>query len=175
MTLFFRLFLITIQGFFKKRSSLNEVSSLFFKVYYFDIDLNGHLTNSKYLSFMDLGRFRLIQQYGLLKHFILNKMFPVLQSVEMSFIKEIKPGEIIELKTKLIGFDEKYIYIEQLFYVKNELRCSARIRGVFLSSKGIVSPNDVFLLLKDQIVPKLPESINLWKIYLQAKKNENQL
>ena len=74
MTLFFRLFLITIQGFFKKRCSLNEVSSLFFKVYYFDIDLNGHLTNSKYLSFMDLGRLRLIQDYGLLKHFFINKM-----------------------------------------------------------------------------------------------------
>jgi len=155
------------------RILLHEQAHLWFHIYRFDCDLNGHLTNSKYLAFMDLGRVSLIQQIGLLKIFYQRRSFPVLQSIDMTFIKEIRPGSRLLLKTKLLGLDEKYIYLEQRFLVNDRLHAIARVRGVFIGAKGKLSNDELLLLIKDKgEIPILPASIDVWKTYLADKKNE---
>jgi acyl-CoA thioesterase FadM len=151
--------------------SLTGFAQLWFRVYRFDCDLNGHLTNSKYLAFMDLGRVSFIQQSGLLKAFYQRRWFPVLQSVDLTFIKEIRPYSKILLTTELLGCDEKYIYLQQKFLVNNQLCCVGRIRGVFVGPKGKVAMNDLLAVLPNQI-PASPPSLESWKNYLVDKKNE---
>jgi len=155
------------------RILVHEQAHLWFYIYPFDCDLNGHLTNSKYLAFMDLGRVSFIQQVGLLNTLYQRRCFPVLQSIDMTFIKEIRPGSRLLLKTKLLGLDEKYIYLEQNFLVNDQLHAIARVRGVFIGPKGKLANDELLSLMQDKgNLPILPNSINVWKTYLADKKNE---
>lgn len=171
MNLYFRLLLSLFYSSRIPKISLTQSAHLWFKAYPFDCDLNGHLTNSKYLAFMDLGRVSLIQQLGFFTIFYKKKWFPVLQSLEISFIKEIKPYAKIYLTTKFLGFDDKYLYIDQKFWVNNVLCATARIRGVFVSPAGVVPKSELISIFAEKIT-ELPNSISLWKNYLLEKRHE---
>ena len=56
MNLYFRIILVLIKSFFAKKISPLTSSTLSFRALPFDCDINLHLTNARYLSFMDLGR-----------------------------------------------------------------------------------------------------------------------
>ena len=62
MNLYFRFWLILWQSLRAKAQNLLAPSQLRFTVFPTDCDLNLHLTNSRYLSFMDLGRTHLLGQ-----------------------------------------------------------------------------------------------------------------
>jgi acyl-CoA thioesterase FadM len=171
MNLFFRLLLSLFYSSRQPKIALTGIAHLPFRIYRFDCDLNGHLTNSKYLSFMDLGRVSFLQQIGLFNYFYKKSWFPVLQSVDLTFIKQILPGYRVMLTTQLLGIDEKYLYLEQKFLVNGELKAIGRVRGVFVGREGTIPMHEIKTILPGEL-PILPPSLDVWKTYLIDKKNE---
>ena len=67
MNLYLRLILVLFGLIGLPRRGLLEESRISFRVLPNDCDINGHLNNGRYLSFMDLGRLHLVAQIGLLR------------------------------------------------------------------------------------------------------------
>ena len=146
------------------------------KVRLFDLDLNAHLTNSRYLAFMYLGRLDLIRTLGLLKPMFKKGWMPVLSTVNCSFIKEIPRRSLVELKTSIVGFNDKYWFIRQQFFVGDKLYAQALCRGLFTCKKKKVSPQEVIEYYQnngqeEHVKSSVPNYIPSWEIFLKEFKD----
>ena len=146
MNLIFRLFWLFITASKRKRIGLIDESELTLRVLPTDLDINLHLTNARYLSMMDLGRTELIIQTGVLKKVLAKRWLPVVAVANLKFYKQINPFQRFKLITKIIGWDEKWIYIEQRFEVNENLAAVGVIKGLFRSKSGSVPTEEILRL-----------------------------
>lgn len=147
MNLFIRLLRVVLHAFFRPRISFQETSVLHFRVWPHDIDLNLHLTNSRYLSVMDLGRTDFLIRSGLSTYFLRHRWQAILGSASLRFRKSLKPFQAYQLKTRFIGLDEKWAYIEQRFESKGELVAYGLVRGIFVRKQGSIPIKEVLKTL----------------------------
>lgn len=123
----------------------------------FDIDYNLHLNNSKFLSFMDLGRMDMAAKCGILKSIFKNKMQIVAAGVNIMYRKPIPPLAIFKLHTKVLCWDDKWLYMEQDFEHNKKIAARAIIR-VGITKKGLLKPQFVFNKLgKQSLSPEIPK------------------
>ncbi|ATC95420.1 hypothetical protein PTUN_a3027 [Pseudoalteromonas tunicata] len=176
MNLYFRLLLL----FFRiKRNKiyqplLDEVS-ISFTALPTDCDINFHLTNSRYLALMDIARTWMTERFGLLSKMLKRRWFPIVNATAITYIRDIKPWQKFEIKTRLVGWDHKYFYIEQRFESERGLHAIAYVRGVFKKRSGIVSIEEMLEVADfDGVAPILPAEIIHWKEMLEQKKMNNK-
>lgn len=142
-----------------------------FRVWLHDIDINLHLTNSRYLSFMDLGRTWLYAETGFMPLFLTHKWAAIVNAAEITFIREFSPFTKFTLETKLVGWDEKYLYFEQRFMQNGRVHAIGQIRGLFANKGKVVPSQDVLSTANISIEqPILPETTQAWKHLLDTKK-----
>ena len=154
-----------------QRRGLFEESRVRFWVWPNDCDLNLHMNNGRYLSFMDLGRVHLTAQSGLLREALRRRWMPVLAAAEITFIRSLKPFQRFDLVTRLLTWDEKYIYLEQGFECDGQLCAQAYVKGVFLH-KGARVPNVEVLqaIGYTDTPPPMSAELRLWTELGVAKK-----
>jgi acyl-CoA thioesterase FadM len=142
MNLYFRLILVLISGFLSKtRTSILDVHAVWFRVLPNDLDTNLHMNNGRYLTVMDLGRVDALIRCGLIKKIISEKWMPVIAGVSMIYRRSLAPFEKYRLETHLIGWDEKWIYMEQVFIRNNgDVAVRGYVKATFLK-KGIRVPS----------------------------------
>lgn len=153
MNLYFRLFLLLLKlPFLKKVKSPLDETTMTVHVWPNDLDYNFHMNNGRYLTIMDLGRTHYLAKSGLMKAVLKRKWLPILGSAKIHFIRPLNCFNKIHLKTRLAYWDEKWIYMEQHFYHKNQLMATAIIKALFVCKGQKISPDE---LLK--IVPNPPQ------------------
>ena len=163
MNLFFRLFILLLRLPFKKRLSVTDVSVLRFKVLPNDLDIYGHMNNGRYLTLMDLGRMDWIGRTGLGKAARENRWSPLVASSKIRYRKSLTLWRPFTLHTRVIGWDKKWFYIEQVFRRGERLMASAVVQGLFRGPKGNVPPEEVLAAIHQQgRSPELPSSVRLW-------------
>lgn len=146
-----------------------------FKVMPSDCDINLHLTNSRYLAFMDLARTWMTERVGLFSKIYKRRWFPIVNATAITYIRDIKPFETFTVTTQLVGWDHKYFYIVQKFHSERSLHAIAYVRGVFRRKKGVVSVEELLEAAEfDGVAPILPKEIIHWKAMLEEKKASNQ-
>lgn len=176
MNLYFRLFYILLFKVKKLsyRIGLLDEGSISFRALPSDCDINFHLNNSRYLAMMDLARTWLMAEMGLLHLFIKDKWMPIMNACSITYIREIKPFQKFDIKTKMIGWDEKYYYIEQRFESENILHAVAYVRGVFIHKGRRIENDELLKVAKfEGAAPELPEPVIHWKMLLDAKKKHH--
>ena len=175
MNLYFRLFWLLFWR-LKKAKSIGflDVSYMDCRVWPFDCDINMHLTNARYPALMDLGRTYMLAEMGQLKPLLKLKWLPVVNASEFTFIKDIKPLQSFHLDTRVLGWDEKYFYIEQRFVSDRGLHAIANVRGLFVCKGRKISSQELVAQVGfDGAAPQLPAAVEEWKLMLQRKKEEN--
>nr|WP_239480590.1 thioesterase family protein [Parashewanella hymeniacidonis] len=151
-----------------------ETSKITFRVMPSDCDINFHLTNSRYAAFMDLARTYMLAEMRLLKKFIKLKWMPIVNATEFTYIRDIKPLEKFWIESKIVGWDEKYFYIEQRFLTARGLHCIVHIRGVFINKRHQVPIEEVVKAAGyENDKPELPPEVVKWKAFLKLKKERN--
>ncbi len=157
-----------------QRRGLFEESRIAFRVWPADCDLNLHMNNGRYLTFMDLGRVHLTAQSGLLREAWRQRWMPVLAGAEVTFIRSLQPFARFELVTRLLTWDEKYIYLEQGFESDGRLCAQAYVKGVFLH-KGARVPNAEILraIGYDDVPPPMSEALRQWVALAASKRADN--
>lgn len=154
------------------RRGLFEPSRVPFRVLPNDCDLNLHLNNGRYLSFMDLGRLHLTVQAGLMPHARRNRWLPVLAAAEITFIRSLAPFERFELVTRLITWDEKYVYLEQTFESNGKLCAHAFVKALFLFRGGRVPNAEIVGAIGyDGAPPPMPDALKHWADLTAAKRD----
>lgn len=163
MNLVLRLIRVIILAFFRSPLGFFDTSKLTFRVWPLDLDMNLHMTNSRYLSLMDLGRTDWLIRSGLAKKIYKLKWSPVLGSATIRWRKSLNPFDRITLETKILGWDDKWVYIEQRVSTKDIVHSIAIVKGLFMSKQGTVPFQQVVDLIKLGLKsPPLPHLVNLW-------------
>ena len=126
---------------FRPRLDLFGVSRRHFRVMPGDLDYNVHMNNARYLALMDLGRIDLILRTGMWRAMWRNHWQAVLAGSLVRYRRPLKPFQKFTLTSKLIGWDEKWFYIEHRVDAAGVLACRSVVRGAFLGADGIVPPS----------------------------------
>ncbi len=170
MNLYFRLFSLILSILFKPRKlTLLESSILTGRVWPTDLDNNLHMNNGRYLTLMDLGRFDLVVRVGFLPSILKNHWFPVLGASRISYFRPLKPFHFYSLKTRLVAWDEKWLYLCQEFESDGKLSARAYVQGLFLAPEGKVSTADLFRVIDfRESSPPLPEDLAEWRRPIQG-------
>lgn len=173
MNLYLRLLKVLLSLPFLRRRGVFESSSLRFRAWPNDLDINMHVNNGRYLTFMDLGRIHLLAQMGLLGAVVRHGWQPVLSAAEINFIRPIGPFALFTLLTRSITWDEKYFYIEHRFMRGDTLCAVATVRGLFIERGRRVTPAEVLSVLKlDVVAPEMPATIRRWNELMDLKKEQ---
>lgn len=135
-----------------------------FRVWPTDLDVLMHMNNGKYFSIMDLARTDLLIRSGSLAILNQNGIYPVVASESMKFKKSLQPFQKFEIHTRVVGWDERNFYLEQVFKIKEEVVSLAFIRAQFLYKKGgRVTPAEIMRLLNlSHVTMELPSYIKNW-------------
>lgn len=152
MSLLWRLLWTTLAALLdRRRLGAAAESRLAFRVWPTDLDLNLHMTNARYLSIMDLGRLDLIVRTGIGRRMIREKWAAILGEAQIRFRRPLAPFQPFELATRVVRWDEKWIYLEQRIESRGELCAVAMMKGIFRSRAGAVAPEQVLA----DLIPRL--------------------
>ena len=169
MNLFFRLLKLFLSRPFKKQLGPLDSSVLKFKVFPNDLDIYLHMNNGRYLTLMDLGRMDWIWRTGLAKTARKNRWNPLVAASTIRYRKSLRLWQDFTLHTRILGWDEKWFYIEQLFKCGERLMARAVVLGLFRGPKGNILPSEILKLLH-HFTPsqELPASVRLWTESLKS-------
>lgn len=153
---------------FSRRSHNREsVSRFCFVIRPWDCDTNGHVNNARYLSFLDWSRFQFFVNQGWW-FFWGKRYYPILQSLEISYIRPLLPFSQVTISTRLLFWDDKYLYFDHQFFVKDQLHTHARCRAAVFGGR---QQRQALLTLLGKPTSS-EKSLTLWNSYLVEKKAE---
>jgi acyl-CoA thioesterase FadM len=144
---FFRTLLGMLSARFRSPLGIWDVGSRPFRVLPTDLDVLRHMNNGVYFSLLDIARLDLLTRSGLWPELQRRGWYPVVVAETMSFRRSLELGQRFEIETRMLGFDERSLYVEQRFTVKGEVYAQAFIRARLLKrSGGIVTVPEVMEL-----------------------------
>lgn len=153
----------------RTRLELSAVSRSRFRVWPTDLDVLNHMNNGKYLSIMDVARFEFIQRTGTAAVMKREGWYPVVVGQTISYRKSLNPWQRFWIETRIIGFDEQAIYLEQRFVRPDssrrpEIHARAYVRARFLKRAGGVVKMDELLTAVGAHAEdfSVPEEILAW-------------
>jgi acyl-CoA thioesterase FadM len=166
MNLILRFWRIIIQALFRRHIGVFEDSIVYFRVLPHDLDFNLHMTNSRYLSVMDLARVDRLVRTGLGKLVFQEKWGTVLGASYIRFRKSLNLFQKYAIRTQVIGVDEKWFYIQHLFEVKGQIVAMGFVKALFLKKGKSIPTKNVIMALGDKddfkAPPKPPLYIKEW-------------
>ena len=156
------LFLLRVRG--KSPLSIWDTSHTSFRVNPADLDVQRHMNNGRYLSVMDLGRMDLMLRSGFWKEVTDAGWYPVVAGQSITYRRSLTLGQKFDLATRVIGYDERWIFMEQVFRRGGTVVADGSVRARFLrTSGGSVDVQEVLDLVGE--VPEhlvLPEWVQDW-------------
>lgn len=162
-----------------KRLGLLDTSVIRMRVLPNDLDVFGHMNNSRYLSIMDLGRLDFITRVGLTELMFRYHWFPIVGASRMQYRRSLNLWQRYEVKTRMVDWDDKWFFIEQIFVIGEQIYAVGWIKGIVRGREGNVKPRDIIEMLGFQDIPKpvLEGELADWvrlehKQYLQTKNRE---
>ena len=119
-----------------------------FRVWPHDLDVNAHMNNGRYATLMDLGRVDLMVRAGVAGTLMRAGMHPVVAAQHISYRRSLAPFERFAIETRVTGWDERSIYLEQVFRrADGEEAARGVLRTLFLDRAGRVPTARVVAML----------------------------
>lgn len=164
MNLLIRCFLVWMTSFFRKPLKLTEPSILDLVVFPGDLDIYAHMNNGRYLTVMDLGRFDFILRSGLGSMARRMKWNPLVASAVVRYRRPLFLFQRYRLVTRVVSWDERWIYIEQRFEHDGHLVCVGLIKGLFFGARGRIPTHEVIHQVSPGLLPAQPPHwVSRWK------------
>ncbi len=150
----------------RTRLGFFDESDLSFVVLPTDLDFNLHMNNARYLAVMDLGRLDLVLRTGLLPLLWREKLKPVMGAAQIRFRRPLAPFQRYRLRSRLVGWDDRWFYLEQRFERQGTVLCTALVKAAFLKTGGRSRPADVVGLVGwSAPPPPVPAWVSGWKAF----------
>ena len=110
-----------------------------------DIDILQHMNNGRYLSLFDLGRWDLLTRTGLLGAMRRHGWYAVVSSETVTFRQTLNLWQRFDVESRLIGHDDRAVYLEHRAVVDGEVYARAVIRARMMKrSGGTLSHEELF-------------------------------
>ncbi len=140
MNLWLRLIMMLLGHRRRGKAGLLDTTVLHMRVLPNDLDFNGHMTNGRYFTVADVGRLDYVLRTGVLKVALQNRAKPIVADAEARFRKELRPFQRFELHTRLLGWDDKWTFMEHRFVSAGRVAGVVLMRGTFIGPNGPVKP-----------------------------------
>ena len=131
-----------------------------------DLDILFHVNNGAYLQMADIARWNYIADLDGLRRLGDRRWYPVVAASTVKYKRSLKLGDRFEITTRVLGWDERVVYMEQVFTRGGDVCATAWVAGRFLSREGerIRMPDVVALLGPDAPLqsPSLPSDVAAW-------------
>ena len=138
-----------------------------------DLDTNAHMNNGRYLTLMALGRFDLMTQCGLVRTVLKRKGFPVAGGVMVRFDRPLHAFEKITLNSRIIGWDEKWLYFRPDILPGSKRAARATARGLFRTRGRSVTTDEILDAINYRgPILSPPKSVRLWMQADQLMRSE---
>jgi acyl-CoA thioesterase FadM len=164
MLLLFRFLLTMIKSRFRSRIGPLDESVVRFTALPHDCDLNFHLNAGRYVSFMDVARIELIGRVRFIGPMLRRGWRPVAGGAVLRFRRSVLPFERFDIRSRVIGWDEKWIYVEHIVEKDGEFCAIGHMRTVIRSKQGTIPPQEVLAAMDLTLAsPPLPEFVAQWR------------
>lgn len=157
MNLYFRLLVFMIRVRFRSRLSMWDTSRTSFRVNPGDLDVQRHMNNGRYLTLMDLGRMDLMLRSGFWKRLTAQGWYPVVAGQSITYRTSLVLWQKFDIDSRVLGHDDRWIYMEQVFRVGETVYADAIVRARFLRTAGGSVPMDEVL----DLVGPVPEHLEV--------------
>lgn len=130
-----------------------------------DIDMWMELNNGRTLTLYDLGRIPLAKVNGLIGVIRRERWGLTMAGVVVRYRRRIRTFERFEMRSRLLCWDARFLYIEQTMWKQNgECANHAVYRSAITDSNGIVPTDRVIAAMgmADQPSPAMPDWVTKW-------------
>lgn len=128
-----------------------------------DIDLWRELNNGRTLTIFDLGRIPLAGRAGLIAVLRKNKWGMAIAGASVRYRRRVKMFDRLEMRSRCIGWDDRFVYIEQSMWKGGECANHILLRAAVTGQQGIVPPGQVMQAMETRVErPILPEWVAAW-------------
>ncbi len=160
MNRWLRILITIIRAQFRKSVNPDEEVSLNFRVWISDVDLSV-MNNAAMLAITELGRWDVMVRTGFLKYARTNRLYLPLASISAQFRRPLKRFQKFQLKTQLIYWDEKWIYISHRIVRKEKTIAVALAKVTLKKGKKRIPFARIISDLNWAMKPKMrPEMID---------------
>jgi acyl-CoA thioesterase FadM len=162
MNLLGRLLLVVLRTLRYRPASFHPFAEarLRFHVLPHDLDFNLHMNNARYLALMDLGRVDLLNHLGLLRLAFRGRWLPVLGGLTIRYHRPLQLFQGFDLITRIVGWDDKWFYLEQRFERGPKLVAIAHVRALIRGPEGSIPSQEILRALGASLAsPPLPEAV----------------
>jgi len=166
MNLVFRLIRIVIAALLRPRIDMLDTSELSLRVWPNDLDLNLHMNNGRYFTVMDLGRIDLMIRTGVAGWMWRRKWRPVVASETMRFPRSLKPFQRYRLKTRVLCWDERWIFLEQRFEtLAGTLAALGIVKAIITAEQRTMRPKEALKIMGMlRRSPQMPPAVKAWAL-----------
>lgn len=128
-----------------------------------DIDFWMELNNGRALTLFDLGRIPLAMRTGLVGVLKARRWGLTIAGSAVRYRRRVRMFDRIEMHSRLIGWDHRFVYIDQVMVVGGVATSQALLRSAVTDAQGIVPPERVAVALGvDPVSPALPDWVQAW-------------
>jgi len=135
-----RLLLIRFRARRGARLHLHDVSRLNGRVWPTDIDELRHMNNGVYLSLLDHARIDLLLRSGAWQKLRAGGVYPVVTTQTITYRRSLRVWQRFVIESRIVGYDERAVFVEQRFVVDGEIWARAFVSGRFLRDRGGAVP-----------------------------------
>lgn len=145
--------------------TIHSPSTTRLRVHLGDLDLYKHVNNGVYLQYMDVARSNYLADLGAFPLLAGRGWYPVVAASTVKYRRSLTFGQRFTVVTRVVGWDARVVYLDQLFSRDGEDVARGWVAGRFLSRNGdrIGAPEVVALLDGAPTTsPPLPEGMAAW-------------
>ncbi len=128
-----------------------------------DLDIWFELNNGRSLTLYDLGRIPLARRTGLIGALRANGWGLTMAGATVRWRRRTRVFERLEMRSRCVGWDDRFIYIEQSMWHGAEAKSSVLYRAAVTGRDGIVPTALVLAALpRPAPPPELPAHVRAW-------------
>ena len=150
---------------FRSKISFSDTHISYLICWPWDIDMWGELNNGRALSLFDLGRYGLSLRAGLFSGYFKHKIHMTVAGVSIRYRHRITTFQRLEMRTRIIFHNERFLYFEQVLLLKDG-RCAVQrlMRIAVVENRKLVRPEYASKKVLDiKLEPMIcPDWVNKW-------------
>jgi acyl-CoA thioesterase FadM len=128
-----------------------------------DLDVFLELNNGRTLTLFDLGRISLGERTTFGATLKAQRWGIAVAGNTVRYRRRVRAFDHLTIHTRCIGWDARFLYMEQSMWKGEECTSQQVIRSAVTSKAGIVAPADVLAAMAENIEsPALPEWVQRW-------------
>ena len=164
-----RLCTTTIRALFARSIPFDGSVETRFRCMPWDLDTFLEMNNGRVLTLYDLGRFDLAFRTGLMQVLRREKWGLVVAGASVRYRNRIRAFDSVTIRTRVVGFGDRWIYIVQSMWVGDK-PCSSILLRTAVTRKGKAVPIDDLLETLGVEAPfvSLPDWVKAW---IQSEEN----